>query len=151
MNFIIKSKNINKVICLLLALIFPLKSFAAEEIERFDPIGGVSIKLDGSIYTGVLFSEEERLRYLNLEIDYNELTEKYKNLEIVYEQTRSAYQSIYEKTLDIHIEQLRFLDQLQKDIDEEPKSFWEENKGSIFFTIGVVLTSVVFISYEAAK
>lgn len=151
MNFIIKSKGVSKLIAILLIIIMPFRVFAADEIEVFDPIGGVSIKLDGSVYTGVLFSEEERLRYLNLEIEFNELTDKYKNLESVYEQTRSAYQSIYEKTLDIHMEQLRFLDQLQKDIDKEPTSFFEENKGSIFFVIGVVLTSVVFISYEAAK
>jgi len=149
MNFITQLKNLNKIISFLLIFIFPTKTFA-EEIQLFDPIGGVSVKLDGDIYTGVLFSEEERQRYLRLEIAYNELTDKFDNLSELYKETKSAYDNLHEKTIKLNVEQLRFLDKIEKEVSEEP-SFFEANKGSIFFGIGVILTSIIFISYESAK
>ena len=137
-------KNFNKFIVFFIFLIIANTALAQEPKTEFEPIGDVTIKLDGEYYLGVLFSETERLRYIRLDIEYNSTVEKLENANKRIEEQKENYN----KLLDTTNNSLKTIEKLAY---KEKQTFFEKYDNVIFFGIGVVITVIAYSTYEAIK
>lgn len=137
-------KNFNKFIVFFIFLIIANTALAQEPKTEFEPIGDVTIKLDGEYYLGVLFSETERLRYIRLDIEYNSTVEKLENANKRIEEQKENYN----KLLDTTNNSLKTIEKLAY---KEKQTFFEKYDNVIFFGIGVVITVITYSTYEAIK
>ena len=137
-------KNFNKFIVFFIFLIIANTALAQEPKTEFEPIGDVTIKLDGEYYLGVLFSETERLRYIRLDIEYNSTVEKLENANKRIEEQKENYN----KLLDTTSNSLKTIEKLAY---KEKQTFFEKYDNVIFFGIGVVITVIAYSTYEAIK
>jgi len=137
-------RNFNKFIVFFIFLIVTKTAIAQEPKTEFEPIGDVTIKLDGEYYLGVLFSETERLRYIRLDIEYNSTVEKLENANKRIEEQKENYN----KLLDTTSNSLKTIEKLAY---KEKQTFFEKYDNVIFFGIGVVITVIAYSTYEAIK
>ena len=116
----------------------------AEAVTIFDPIGDVTIKLSDKFFTGVLFSEEERIRYIRLELEYNSKLDELTAANLRIAEQKFIYDELFTVTKTS-------LDTIEKLARKETESFFEKYDNVIFFGIGVVLTTLIVVAVNATE
>lgn len=127
-------KIIAVILCIALCCI-PINAYANDEIvEIFDPLI-LEVLQDGKLYSGILISELEYNRYVEIEKELLITEQKLK----IYETTDKKYESLLLKWDD----SVDFLKNDLKKIEKElnkPVSVWQEYKFEFGLGIGILAT-----------
>lgn len=134
-----KLRNLIKIILIFILVFYPLKSHSQE--SDFKTIGVENILLEGELYSGYLLSDREYERYFKLDLEYNNLLEKYDNTLNFNKLLQTSLTDITTKI------DKSFIEIQNKSFIRE--TWWDRNEDWVFVSIGFILGgTIVYIAMK---